>query len=192
MSGAIGHTDVVLSRMRHIVTGAAVGALAWTATEYSTHRWVLHGPFSNGTLSRIPIGSLHRTHHAKPEHTVPLARVAANLGVFSAAAIAASAASAAVPAAAAWAGCLSFGAGYSTYDIVHHRLHHRPPTNALGLRMRQRHFRHHFGTPKRNLGVTHGFWDRLANTEAAHGPVRVPSKLAPSWLDQLGPDFVAA
>jgi len=116
----------------------------------------------------------------------------ANLGIAGAAATAASVISPAVPTAAAWAGCLSFGAGYSTYDIVHHRLHHRPPTTARGLRMRQRHFRHHFGAPKRNLGVTHGFWDRLAGTEASQGPVRVPSKLAPSWLEELGPDFVAA
>lgn len=192
MSDAIGHTDSMLSKSLHIAAGTMVGAFAWTAAEYSTHRWVLHGPFSHGTLSRLPIGSLHRTHHAKPEHTVPLARIAANLGIAGAAAVAASTVSSVVPAAAAWAGCLSFGAGYSTYDIVHHRLHHRPPTSARGLRMRQRHFRHHFGTPKRNLGVTHSFWDRLANTEAAQGTVRVPSKLAPSWLDQLGPDFVAA
>ncbi|MEM7093993.1 MAG: sterol desaturase family protein [Actinomycetota bacterium] len=177
------------------IAGASVGVAAWTLTEYATHRWVLHGPFGQGRLSRIPVGNIHRNHHRDPEHTVAWARAGANLamaGVGAGAARALTAAIPALPAAAATTAGMAWSAGYTVYDIAHHRMHHRAPTTERGVRLRQRHFRHHFGAPRGNLGVTNGIWDRVLGTEVLAAPVRIPAKFAPEWLDDLGPDFTAA
>lgn len=72
----------------------------------------------------------------------------------------------AMPAVAARVAAATFACGYSTYDIVHWNLHHRPARTAWGERARERHMRHHYGSPKANLGVTMALWDRLLGTEA--------------------------
>lgn len=174
-------------------TGAAVGAAVWTATEYAMHRWVLHGPFGRGRLSRIPIGGLHRAHHADPDHTAPLARIAGHIAIAAVGLGGGSLAARAMPRAVALAAGGAWSAGYSTYELVHWNAHHRAPRTAWGRRVRERHFRHHFGAPSSNLGVTTPVWDRLLGTEAdpASGTIRVPARFAPEWLDRLGDEFTS-
>lgn len=189
-----------MNRAAQLATGLAAGVTAWTFTEYAIHRWVLHGPFGKGAqrdsrLSRIPLGSIHHNHHRDPNWSVLWGRAAGHLTMAATGALGARAALAVAPglptAAVAAAGA-AWSAGYSTYDIVHHALHHRAPRTQLGVRMRQRHFRHHFAGARTNLGVTTGVWDRLLGTEAELRPIRIPSATAPTWLDQLGSDFSSA
>lgn len=158
---AVAHRSIL-----HIALGTAVGAIAWTATEYGSHRWVLHGPFGKGRLRRLPLGGLHRAHHRDPLVTSLPARTAGHLGVASAAAVAALGLSAALPAVVARSACAAFSLGYSTYEINHWNAHHRPARTKWGQRLRARHHRHHFGAPASNLGVTISFWDQVFGTEA--------------------------
>lgn len=174
------------------VTGVATGAAAWSVTEYTVHRWVLHGPFGKGRLSKVPIGGIHRHHHGDPDHTVLLGRAAGHAAMAAVGTAAGAALARWLPRAFAFALSMTWSAGYSTYDILHWRAHHRPPTSSFGRRLRQRHFRHHFGAPLGNLGVTMSWWDTAFGTEVAERPVTVPRRFAPDWLDELGPEFVAA
>ena len=186
-----------MSRVAQLATGVLAGATAWTFTEYATHRWVLHGPFSgnsshSGWLKQIPLGRVHANHHRDPNWSVLWGRAAGHAAMAMTGAAGARAlmmAAPGLPTAAVAAAGAAWSAGYSTYDIVHHRLHHRAPRTALGTRMRQRHFRHHFARSRTNLGVTTGVWDRLLGTEADPRPVRVPSAAAPPWLERLGTEF---
>ena len=198
-----------MSRAAQLATGLVAGAAAWTFTEYATHRWVLHGPFGKSgaanrpatgstakrVLARIPVGGIHQSHHRDPNWSVLWGRAGGHVAMAATGAAgsrALLAAAPSLPAAAVIAAGVAWSAGYSTYDIVHHRLHHRAPTTALGVRMRQRHFRHHFAGARTNLGVTTAVWDRLLGTEAPSRPVRIPSATAPPWLDRLGGDFSSA
>ena len=150
----------------HVSLGAIVGAVAWTATEYASHRWVLHGPFGTGRLKRLPLGGLHRAHHRDPNATSLVARSAGHCAVAAAAAVASVGIAAVVPVAAARSAAAAFAAGYSTYEINHWNLHHRPARTARGRHLRVRHDRHHFGAPASNLGVTSALWDKVFGTEA--------------------------
>lgn len=73
-------------------------------------------------------------------------------------------------------------AGYATYELSHWAAHHRAPRSAWGIRLRRRHFRHHFGAPKSNLGVTMSWWDDLLGTESNDGVASIPARHAPQWL----------
>ena len=152
--------------LTNIAIGAVAGGLSWTATEYAAHRWVLHGPFGKGRLRPLPLGGLHRAHHRDPECTSLAARCAGHLGVAAAAAVAAFGLCAIAPAAAARSAAVAWSAGYSTYEINHWNLHHRPARTRRGQQLRDRHHQHHFGAPASNLGVTMTFWDHIFGTEA--------------------------
>ena len=179
-------------RAGQIAAGAAAGAAVWSFTEYAVHRWVLHGPFGKGRLSKVPIGGIHRNHHADPDHTVLLGRAAGHAAMAAVGVAAGGLLGNVLPRAFSFAASTTWSAGYSTYDVVHWRAHHRPPTSEFGRRLRRRHFRHHFGAPRGNLGVTMSWWDGLFGTEVPERPVTVPRRFAPEWLDQLGPEFAAA
>jgi len=155
-----------------VALGAAAGALAWTASEYATHRWVLHGPFGKGRLKTVPLGGLHRAHHADPECTNLAARAAGHVAVAGAAALVSTGLSAVTPALVARSAAMAFAGGYSTYEINHWNFHHRPARTQTGQRLRDRHHQHHFGAPRSNLGVTMTFWDTIFGTEAEQTPAR--------------------
>ena len=152
-----------------ISAGAIVGAFGWTATEYATHRWILHGPFGKGRLNRVPLGGLHRAHHRDPLCTSLAMRAAGHVAVAAAAGAAAMVAGAVatgLPALAARGAAATWSAGYSTYEIMHWNAHHRPARTAWGVALRARHHRHHYGAPRANMGVTTAFWDSVFGTEA--------------------------
>lgn len=167
----VGH-NVVVARgsLLQVALGAAAGAFVWTATEYSVHRWVLHGPFGTGKLKKVPIGSMHRAHHRDPEETSLVMRTAGHLSLAAVAGLASVPLSSALPAVAARAMAATWSLGYSSYEINHWNYHHRPARTALGQRLRDRHHQHHFGAPRSNLGVTMTFWDHLLGTEAPGSP----------------------
>src|SRR4029078_9561960 len=82
---------------------------------------------------------------------------------------------------------LAFSACYATYTHVHHIIHHEPPATSAGRWVRKHHLAHHFSTPKRNFGVTHGWWDVALGTAKTPDQLKVPRRLAPSWLvDETG------
>jgi len=150
----------------HIALGAVTGAIAWTAAEYATHRWVLHGPFGKGRLKHLPLDRLHRAHHRAPDVTSFVARSAGHVAIAAGAAAASIGLSMVAPTVLARSASAAFSAGYSTYEINHWNAHHRPARTQWGERLRERHHRHHFGAPASNLGVTIGFWDQVFGTEA--------------------------
>lgn len=150
----------------HLALGAALGAFAWTATEYASHRWVLHGPFGKVRLARVSLGGLHRTHHREPLATCLHYRIAGHVAVAVASAVVSLGLHAVMPVAVARSSAAAFSLGYSTYEVNHWNAHHRPARTQWGARLRERHHRHHFGAPGSNLGVTIGFWDQVFGTEA--------------------------
>lgn len=167
------------------ILGAGVGVVVWTATEYASHRWILHGPFGkgqNGPLSHVPLGELHRDHHREPLATVLAARLAGHGAIAGVGAAGAVALAAVAPRPFALAAGAAWTAGYSSYEVSHWLAHHRAPRTRQGVRLRRRHFRHHFGAPRSNLGITMSWWDRVLGTEAEGAPARVPVRHAPLWL----------
>jgi len=146
-------------QVKQLLFGSLAGAIGWTATEYISHRWLLHGP----------LGRMHRAHHRDPLATNPFARAGGHLAIAAVAAVSAAVMIRVRPAfrvgATAAAACWS--GGYSTYELLHWRAHHRPARTDYGRRLRERHMRHHFGAPQANLGVTIGWWDTIAGTQAA-------------------------
>lgn len=169
----MGHNGFVIPQLAaHVVLGAGAGALSWTLTEYTMHRWLLHGPLAKKQAGPIQVGSVHQAHHREPTATSLLGRSLGHLAIAGVGAAAAVGLSAAVPVAAARSAGAAWSAGYSTYEITHWNSHHRPAKTAWGERLRERHMRHHYGAPGANLGVTMSFWDKLFGTEA---PAKVPA-----------------
>ena len=146
-----------------VVTGTAVGVVGWTLTEYVAHRWAMHGRRAHRSLAARE----HRLHHAEPERTEAALRALAYAGI-GVASVAISGAAGAVTgrriaarsAAVAWFG------GYTAYEMLHHRAHHKPVRWRLEEPLRERHFDHHLGNPGRNFGVTTPLWDRVFGTQA--------------------------
>lgn len=125
----------------------------------------------------------HRRHHGQPAATSWKMRLAAYAGIAVTAGAAAFGVSRLVGGGVAAGLGVGWFGGYAFYELSHWYAHHGRPRTSWGHRMRRRHFRHHFGAPRANLGVTTSVWDRLAGTEVVEdGPVRVPRRLAMSWL----------
>lgn len=155
-----------------------LGGILWTATEYSVHRWVMHG-----RGGKNPLSEEHLDHHANPDRTNPLAL---DRETFAWKGAGFALVTALVS---PWAGrrtalrvATGYTAGYCGYTWLHDRMHHHPPTGPVTRTLWRNHFRHHFSTPKKNFGVTSPVWDVLARTTEGDGPVKVPRRLAMSWL----------
>jgi sterol desaturase/sphingolipid hydroxylase (fatty acid hydroxylase superfamily) len=154
---------------------ALAGAATWLGSEYLLHRFVGHG------RGHSAFATEHRLHHARGNYFAPTARkiryVLPVLGGISALAMLV---------AGVWAGlayALALGFTYAGYEVLHRRLHTHPPRGPLGRRLRRHHFLHHFHDPGGNHGVTVHLLDRLGGTRLPdRGPVRVPERLAMSWL----------
>jgi sterol desaturase/sphingolipid hydroxylase (fatty acid hydroxylase superfamily) len=132
------------------------GLAAWTLAEYALHRFAMHGHQLDDPLSRE-----HRRHHRDPLATDLRLRLLGHAGV----AVASLGVGRLVHLTGVGAG---FAAGYSTYEWLHWRSHHRRPT-VLERGLRRRHLVHH-GRAGVNLGVTTSVWDRAFGTYRAPAP----------------------
>lgn len=151
------------------MTGVPAGYALWSVTEYLTHRWVMHG-----RRRRNPLAAEHRRHHADPEATDPLLRTAGHAAMAVVSVALARAVSPATGAALARGIGAGFLAGYSSYEILHWRSHHRTPGNSFEERLRRRHFAHHDRAAV-NFGVTSSVWDQAMATAAGDSRARVGS-----------------
>jgi sterol desaturase/sphingolipid hydroxylase (fatty acid hydroxylase superfamily) len=131
----------------------ALGAFAWTLTEYAAHRWLYHWGFA---LTR----SGHEKHHddplahlALPWFVTPMLFLPPQLLV------------------ASYYGVHGFSSflsgwfgGFIAYSFMHHSLHHYKLRYAWFRHLQSQHRIHH-ALPETNYGVTMRFWDRVFGTE---------------------------
>jgi sterol desaturase/sphingolipid hydroxylase (fatty acid hydroxylase superfamily) len=159
---------------------ALLGASAWTLLEYVLHRFVFHARSAAAVGARE-----HRQHHANPDYFAPwwqkgLAAVAATALI----------APLSVGVAGRRNGLVftgAFVAMYLLYEVLHRRVHTRPPRGAYGRWRRVNHLAHHFRDPRRAHGVTVPLWDGVFGTRLPVERVRVPRRLATRWmLDERG------
>lgn len=143
-----------------LVLVAVLGGLAtWSLAEYVLHRWGFHHHRTDPVTSLV--AREHRLHHRAPLRTSPMMRTLAWLGVaVLGSPILLVGGTGSVALLAGW--CL----GYTAYDQVHWRAHHRAAANRYERWVRARHRQHHFGQPQRNFGVTSAVWDRVFRTTA--------------------------
>lgn len=146
-------------------------------TEYGMHRFAMHSTGGRGIAAKE-----HLMHHAQPAATRFLIRTLGHMGMYSGAVVLAFVLQFLMSWGSAGALALGWAIGYTHYELVHWLAHHRPPRSDRDLRLRRRHFHHHFRAPTTNLGVAFPFWDRLLGTNVEPEEVRVPRRLAPTWL----------
>lgn len=168
----------------------AVGAAAWSLAEYGLHRFVGHGPRrkrAKGPLAVLHPATLlaefadeHVAHHADPTYFAPDWK---KLG----------AAAVVVPLLGGLGGlvagprkgaafALGFAGSYLAYEVLHRRIHTKPPRSRYARWVYRHHLSHHV-SPKVNHGVTSPIWDHAAGTQRPNvGPVKLHVKIAPAWL----------
>lgn len=167
-----------------VIAAFAAGIGIWTVTEYALHRWAMHSMGGRG-----PVAKEHLTHHAKPTWTSKPLRIVAHLAMTAGVVGVAVVATRWLPTPLVVGLAVGFSLSYLAYEQFHFRAHHHPPIGRDGsviqrwdLRLRRRHFHHHFVAPKKNMGVLVAGWDRLFGTEATPETIIVPRRLVMSWL----------
>ncbi len=172
------------------IASVAVGAVAWSASEYALHRFVGHGPRRkkpvtwaeklSPTRFLYAFNSEHLAHHADPSYFAPTShKVAAAVATVTAGI---AALGPLLGARRAFALSLGFSATYAAYEIVHRRVHTHAPRNAYDRAVRRHHLLHHHKTPKLNHGVTSTFWDHVTGSFDSVTRLRVPRGAAPAWM----------
>jgi sterol desaturase/sphingolipid hydroxylase (fatty acid hydroxylase superfamily) len=131
-----------------IVTLALLGLSGWTAIEYVSHRFVLHG--------LEPFRRLHLEHHRRP------AALICTPTFISATLIVVLVFLPALLLGDVWRACaLTLGilTGYLAYAITHHAVHHWHMDNAWLKKRKRWHALHHHSEHAGCYGVTSSFWD---------------------------------
>jgi hypothetical protein len=77
------------------------------------------------------------------------------------------------------------------YEVLHRRAHTHAPSNRYGRWRRKNHFAHHFADPRLAQGVTTPLWDIVFGTRLSVDRVRVPRRLAMSWLVDMNGEVYA-
>jgi len=142
------------------MVGVVAGAAGWSLTEYAAHRWHMHGR----VWSRGPVASEHRAHHADPLRTRPILRVAAYGGIGLASAAIGSLGTMVGRTTTTVALAVSWFGGYTVYETLHHRAHHRAVRWGFERPLRARHVIHHEDRSGVNFGVTTAVWDQVFDT----------------------------
>lgn len=170
----------------------ALGALAWSASEYALHRFVGHGPKRKpvrGLRSLTPSGLMaqfneeHLAHHTDPQYFAPTSKKV--LAAVAVTGVVTTLGSVVVGPRRALSFALGFGMTYASYEIIHRRVHTHPPTGTFSRWVRRHHLHHHHKSPRENHGVTSYLWDRVFDTEVRieeGQKVRVPRRAAPPWM----------
>jgi len=167
------------------------GALTWSASEYAIHRFVGHGPkrvrpkgwraFLTPSGLAASFNEEHLAHHTDPSYFAPThQKAAAALAVTGLAAVVGSAL---VGPRRGIAFALGLGTMYSSYEVLHRRIHTHGPSGRYSRWMRRHHLYHHHKSPRMNHGVTSALWDRVFDTEVKITErIRVPRRAAPPWM----------
>jgi len=168
----------------------ALGALAWSASEYALHKLVGHGPRRKKPVtlaeklspSRIlyAFNAEHLAHHADPSYFAPTSHKVSAAAVVVAAGLAGL--TPLIGPRRALAASLGFSATYALYELVHRRIHTHAPKNAYDRFVRRHHLLHHHKTPKQNHGVTSALWDIVSGSYEKVDRLRVPRGAAPAWM----------
>jgi sterol desaturase/sphingolipid hydroxylase (fatty acid hydroxylase superfamily) len=152
-----------------------LGGIGWTFLEYGLHRFAMHEMKGKGLASKE-----HLSHHADVTYFSPTPKKALTAVGFTAGVL---------PTAWPVIGrdrALALVSGlnitYVAYEVIHRRAHTHPPTSRYGRWLRRSHFHHHFGAPRRNHGVTSFVWDKVFRTYDEPGVIRVPRRMAMTWL----------
>lgn len=138
------------------------GLASWTLLEYAIHGGMAH-------LHKTFVTPIHAVHHRDP-HAVfaigtwmPSAAVLILLLVLF-----------------GWAPGVIFYVGllcgFAAYEVTHYRIHFATRLTPIERRLRVHHLVHHMRRPKKCLGVTTGFWDRVFGT--ALSPSEAPALCA--------------
>jgi sterol desaturase/sphingolipid hydroxylase (fatty acid hydroxylase superfamily) len=152
-----------------------LGAIGWTLLEYLLHRFVFHGRSAQSLGARE-----HRRHHAQVDYFAPWWQKA--LAALATTAIVLPLAALIVGLETGVAFTLGFILMYLFYEILHRRAHTHPPSGRYGRWRRKNHLAHHFVDPRLAQGVTTPIWDYVFATRLSVDRVRVPRRLAMSWL----------
>jgi sterol desaturase/sphingolipid hydroxylase (fatty acid hydroxylase superfamily) len=130
---------------------AVAGLASWTVIEYAMHRFLLH---------RVqPFKSWHEEHHQRPNAIIFTPTILSLAWQFALIFIPA------LLAGGPWrASALTFGvlAGYLSYTITHHAVHHWHTDNPWLKQRKRWHALHHHRTDQPGCyGVTTAFWDHV-------------------------------
>lgn len=156
-----------------LAVAALLGVATWSFLEYVIHRWLGH------RFHRNPFGVEHVRHHIEGGYFAPAWKKVL-VAVLAAVLLGGPALLAAGTLGLAYVGgLLGF---YTTYEVLHRRLHVSPGRGRYGRWARCHHFAHHFVDARHNHGVTSPVWDLVFGTHRARQVIPVPRKLAMVWL----------
>ena len=145
---------------------AVAGLASWTAIEYVMHRFLLHGV--------QPFKSWHEEHHQRPNAIIFTPTILSLAWQFALIFIPA------LLAGGPWrASALTFGvlAGYLSYTITHHAVHHWRADNPWLKQRKRWHALHHHRTDQPGCyGVTTAFWDHVFGSARAAVPVKADGR----------------
>ena len=135
----------------NIVVFILLGALIWTITEYTLHRFIFHFSAKSGFGKKIHF-IFHGVHHDYPSDTKRLVMppsVSVPLAVlfyFLFKAILGEALLAPF--------FVGFIVGYLVYDLTHYAIHHYNMHNKFWLAIKNHHMRHHFQDSEKGFNVS--------------------------------------
>lgn len=169
--------------MSQRVLAFAIGMLVWTLSEYTIHRFVFHAPEHiefevRQTLAALQPGEpalgairgwhhvfyffAHGVHHDFPSDAKRLV-MPPSVSLLVAVLF--------------WLGFRSllgpiwapgtfagFLVGYVIYDTIHYAVHHFGVRSRVMLYLKKLHFRHHYGDPKADFGISSPLWDFVFRT----------------------------
>ena len=156
-----------------LALGFVIGAVVWSFTEYTVHRFVFHFEPKNPPpwVERL-IFLFHGIHHAQPWDKTRLVMppaVSAPMALlfyflFSRVV-------GGLIGAPQWNDVLfsGFVAGYVTYDMLHYATHHLPMKSGVLKWIKKYHMLHHYKTPNERYGVSSPAWDVVFRTMPEEG-----------------------
>lgn len=138
--------------MVRLILHVVSGLVAWSLSEYVTHRFPMHARRGSS-----PLADEHLDHHGEPEQTVSLGFNLNTVGLRGGSGLI-------TGLLVSPAFGVGFASGYVAYTHLHHQIHHRQPRTSVGEVLWRHHLEHHVGAPAKNFGVTTPVWDVVFGT----------------------------